>query len=99
MNNPMQKIDELVEQSTRVNESTGHKIIVAIPLPHRDGYADAEVVIGKRDTKFDPWVAWMCFDGTNYAHGDYCQTYTGALKCAMAKLEREVQFYGERKEV
>ena len=96
MSNPMQRIEEMVEKSTRVNESTGHKIIVAIPLPHRDGWADCEVVIGKRSTKFQPWVAWLCFNGTDYAYGDYCQTYEGALRCAMEKLNREIETYCER---
>ena len=93
MNNTMKRIEELVAESTRVNEATGHKIIVAIPLPHRDGWADAEVVIGKRPTEFQPWVAWMCFDKTNYAYGDYCQTYEEAIMCAIEKLKREMKTY------
>ena len=96
MSNPMQKIDELVAKSTRVNESTGHKIIVAIPLPHRDGWADCEVVIGKRQTEFQPWVAWLCFNGTDYAYGDYCQTYGEALQCANEKMKREMRTYARK---
>ena len=93
MKNTMEKIEQLVEQTDRVNEATGHKIIISIPLPHRDGYADCEVVVGKRPTRFQPWVAWLCFDGKNYAYGDYCQTYFGALECALIKLRREMETY------
>ena len=69
-------------------------IEVAIPLPEKEGWRKEEVVIGNRHTDFQPYVAWLCFEEKDYAYGDYCQTYEEALKCAMDKLDREMQFYG-----
>ena len=61
-------------------------IICAIPLPDKEGERKAELVIGKRDTQFQPYVAWWRFDGKDCAWGDYCQTYDGAKECLLQKI-------------
>lgn len=60
-----------------------HEITFAMPV--RDG---VELVIGKRDTEFQPYVVWWCYDGNDYRYGDYTQTYEGALACLTRKLMR-----------
>ena len=61
-----------------------HEIIVAIPL---DDCNTKEIVIGKRETEFLPYVVWKCYNGTDYQAGDYCQTYLDALESAMKRVK------------
>ena len=67
-------------------------IVWAIPVPGETpkGCLPCEIVIGKRHTDFQPYVAWHCFGGNSYAWGHYCQTFDGAFDCAIEKLCREV---------
>ena len=78
-------------EKPRVNADTMHFIFYAQKVPKLPGFRDTEVVIGMRPTEFCPFVAWLCFDGKDYAYGDYCQTLEGVIECANAKLEREMR--------
>ncbi len=65
-------------------------IIWAMPMPEKDGERSCEIVIGDRHTRFEPFVAWHCFDGESYAWGHYCQTFVGAFGCALEKIRKEL---------
>ena len=65
-------------------------IIWAMPMPEKDGERSCEIVIGNRHTRFEPFVAWHCFDGESYAWGHYCQTFGSAFDCAMEKIRKEL---------
>lgn len=64
-------------------------IVWIYPVPHKDGERDCEIVIGDRHTRFEPFVAWHCFDKRDYAWGHYCQTFGQAFMCADEKLHKE----------
>ncbi len=51
------------------------EIMVAVPTD-----PGVEIVIGKRNTDFLPYVVWCCYDGKQYRCGDYLQTYEQAVK-------------------
>ena len=66
-------------------------IIWAMPMPEKDGERSCEIVIGDRHTKFEPFVAWHCFDMESYSWGHYCQTFGGAFDCALEKIRKELK--------
>lgn len=44
-----------------------HEIIFTVKMPEKPGERSCEIVIGKRDTAFEPYVAWHCFGGNAYS--------------------------------
>ena len=65
-------------------------IVWAIPMPKKEGERFCEIVIGDRHTRFQPYVAWHCFDMESYAWGHYENTFAGDLLEALSKCVREI---------
>lgn len=62
--------------------NAGFKIIVSVPMND-----ETEIVIGyKLTTLGDQYVCWFCSDSKNYYWGNYCHTYTDALKFLTKRL-------------
>lgn len=66
------------------------EIVFTVDLPTRMGERTCEIVIGDRHTEFEPFVAWHCFGGSDYAWGHYCQTIEEATECAITKVAQEL---------
>lgn len=64
-------------------------IICVIPVQTKVGERRTDIVIGHRDCGYDKFVAWHCFDGTDYSWGHYARTIEGAWEEAKEKLKRE----------
>ena len=79
---------EYARKNSRKNDNWD--IVWAMPMPEKDGERSCEIVIGDRHTRFEPFVAWHCFDGESYAWGHYCQTFGGAFDCALEKIRKEL---------
>lgn len=93
VNERYQKLLDRFGDKVRMNDSTGHIIFFAVPVPKIPGFRDTEVVVGMRNTEFQPYVAWLSFDGVDYAYGDYCQTLDDVFECANEKFERESRYF------
>lgn len=65
-------------------------IVCAVALPEKAGERKCEIVIGKRNTRFQPYVAWHCFDGNSYAWGHYVDTIGEAWECCKEKIRKEL---------
>ena len=86
----------LAQANPRKNDRWDIMWALPVPAVPRPGCMPAEIVIGKRNTEFQPFVAWHCFNGNSYAWGDYNQTFEGAFDCALDKLCRELGIERER---
>lgn len=69
-----------------------HEIIFTVKMPEKPGERSCEIVIGKRDTEFEPYVAWHCFDGTSYTWGHYVQTWEDAMEEVVFKVKDELRW-------
>ena len=81
---------QLAAQNPRKNGEYDIIWVLPVPIAPQKGCLPCEIVIGKRNTEFQPYVAWHCFGGISYAWGAYCQTFEGAFECAMEKWRREM---------
>lgn len=67
-----------------------HEIIFTVKMPEQKGCLPCEIVIGKRDTAFEPYVAWHCFGGNSYSWGHYVQTKEDAMEEVIDKAKHEL---------
>lgn len=86
-------IDMIEEEEPNMARTNGdHEIIFTVKMPEKPGERSCEIVIGKRDTEFEPYVAWHCFDGTSYAWGHYVQTWEDAMEEVVSKVKDELHW-------
>lgn len=74
---------EYARKNPRKNDNWD--IVWAIPVSD-----DTEIVIGDRHTDFCPYVAWYCYNGSDYRTGDYTQTFGVVFQCALEKVRKEL---------
>lgn len=67
-----------------------HEILVAVPVNDR-----TEIVIGKRNTEFQPYAVWYCYNGNDYETGAYVETYNGALNVLADRIRPTYKVYEE----
>lgn len=88
--NPVIDMIEEEEEPNMARTNGDHEIIFTVKMPEKPGERSCEIVIGKRDTEFEPYVAWHCFDGESYTWGHYCQTIQGAMEEVIEKVRNEM---------
>lgn len=53
---------------------------------------DQEIVLGENLKAPDPYVTWMCRNGTDYFWGHYCSTMLSASRDFMKRVNQELDY-------
>ena len=73
-----------------IRQNTGYIILQACKVGNQ------EIVLGENLNAPDPYVTWMCRNGTDYNFGHYCSTMLSASRDFMKRVNQELDFLKDR---